>query len=401
MAMLQFEAALDQVHAAAITACVATQRCALADCLGRFLAEDIRAPFSVPGFDHAAMDGFAIAYTLIEGSSVQRRIVATTLAGEAPFRALAANEAVRIMTGAPIPPGCDRVVPVESSVTADDASVRLEIADAAATHIRRGDDDYHTNQLAMTRGQCIDFAALGVLASFGLENVQVAARPKVSLLVTGSELQPAGAARLPGQIHDSNGSSLRALLSQEGIDLPPALAVADDRNLLRARLLAAASEAEVLITTGGASAGQADYVPGLIAELGEVLFWKVAMRPGMPILFGRIGSCLVFGLPGNPVAVVASFLSLVRPALRWMQGSEPPPLAHARLGADLAKSHSRLEFRRGSMAISALGICEVTAHDVLSSGVLRSVLESNTLIMLQADRHRWQAGDVVPVLRYR
>lgn len=400
MVLTAFDAALASVIGTAQSARLPDESVALGQACGRILAEDVRAPFAVPGFDHSAMDGFAIARPpQPQPFELLLDVSGRVLAGDPPFRTINAGEAVEVATGAIVPEGTDRVVPVEASVR-EGQQVRLRLQPDALHNIRGGDDDYRRDQLALLAGAAIGFAACGVLASFGRTDVRVASRPRVAVLVSGSELVPAHAPRAPGRIHDSNGPVLRGLLRGEGIDAQLLGPLPDAPAQLRAALQAAAANSDVVITTGGASVGQADYMPRLLAELGEIVFWKVAMRPGMPVLFARIGKCLVFALPGNPVAVVAGFLSLVRPALRVLQGAMPPARTHARLLQPLQKLHDRLEFRRGVLGTSSAGVAEVSAHPALSSGVLRSVVETNALIMLDADRQHWPAGAVVEVLCY-
>lgn len=400
MALIPFQQALDKVIEAAAMYALANESIGMGFAAGRIAAADIRAPFAVPGFRHSAMDGFAIQDDRVAATNARFRSVGQILAGDPPFRSLEAGEAVLIATGAMLPDGATRVFPREASRMAGEDAVLLDWGEGSPPHIRGAEDDYAAGALAIAAGGRLGFAALGALASFGMSQVCVAKKPRVSVLVTGSELVPAGAPRAPGQIHDSNGATLRGLLLCEDIETTPALALTDDAALIRGELLCACAESDLVISSGGASAGVADFMPRLLDELGEVIFWKVAMRPGMPILFGRIGSCLVVGLPGNPVAVVAGFLSLVRPMLRRMQGAPPPVAEYARLAETASKHHDRLEFRRARLHIDEQGIQRAHLHAALSSGVLRSVVESNALVILEAERHQWNAGDVVTVMRY-
>jgi molybdopterin molybdotransferase len=400
MALTRFEDAKALVLEMAGSLSLGDERIALGDALGRVLAADVFAPFSVPGYAHAAMDGYAIVTPAPLSAETAFDVVGRTMAGDARFRPIVSGEAVQIATGAMLPEGADRVVPVESSGPCGDDRVLLQLSPEAATHIRGADDDYHSGQLALNAGCRIEFAAAGVLASFGLGDVLVRRRPRVTVLVTGSELVPAGSPRPSGRIHDSNGTVLRGLLRAEGIAATIIGPLADDAELLRNAVRNAAASSDLVISTGGASAGQADFMPRLMAELGEVLFWRVAMRPGMPVLFARLGNALAFGLPGNPVAVVAGFLALVRPALRRLQASPQPSPVFARLVQSQRKSHNRLEFRRAAFAVDEQGVARVDAHPALSSGVLRSVAETNALILLNAERSEWEAGDVVEVLLY-
>ncbi len=404
MALMPFDQARALILATAARHRTDSEHVDLASALSRVLANEMRAPFSVPGFRHSAMDGFAIAIDqtleLRDEQLIEFTQVGQTLAGDQAFGTFAANEAIAIATGAIVPDHVTHVVPIESSERLAADRVRLKIAPSSPSHIRGADDDYADGDPALAAGTTIGFAALGVLASFGASTVVVARQPRVSVVVTGSELVPVGAVRRPGQIHDSNGSSLRGLLQREGLNPQLTAVVDDDESRLRDHLLAACAQSDVVISTGGASAGVADFMPRLLAELGEVIVWKIAMRPGMPLLFGRIGNTLVFGLPGNPVAVVAGFLALVQPVLRTMQGAAPSAPIHARLDQPTSKRHDRLEFRRASLHIDAQGVARVTPHPALSSGVLRSVVQSNALILLAADRFDWQLDEVVEVLCY-
>jgi molybdopterin molybdotransferase len=400
MPLTTFRQALQQVIEVASGCVLPAEHIALESAGDRILAEDLCAPFAVPGFRHSAMDGYAIDNSAAAPEDASYRIVGQILAGDPPFRALQVGEAVAIATGAMLPDNASQVIPRESAGAAGDDRVVLAANPAAPSHIRGAEDDYRAGELALRAGNRLGFAALGVLASFGMSSVRVVRRPRVAVLVTGSELVPAGAPRQPGRIHDSNGASLRGLLRGEGIEVMPTAALADDIDTIRRQLAAACAGSDVVISTGGASAGVADFMPRLLAELGEVVFWKVAMRPGMPVLFGRVGRCLVFGLPGNPVAVVAGFLSLVRPVLRRMQGAAPPATEWARLAEATAKNHDRLEFRRAHVHVDEHGVQRACLHPALSSGVLRSVLESNALVVLDAERRQWQADELVAVLRY-
>jgi molybdopterin molybdotransferase len=401
MALTRFQEALGLALDAAHSLSLGQESVLASLASGRVLAEDVAAPFAVPGFDHSAMDGFAIASPAALNTEVQEfDVVGRALAGDPLFRPILPGEAVQIATGAMVPAGTARVVPIEASEPCVSQRIRLRLGGDGATHIRGADDDYRAGQLALSAGRRVDFAAAGVLASFGMQQVNVRRRARVTVLVTGSELVRVGTARAPGRIHDSNGSVLRGLLRSENIEAQVIGPLIDDPQQLRAALLAATSSSDLVITTGGASAGQADFMPALLAELGQVLFWKVAMRPGMPVLCARVDGSLVFGLPGNPVAVVAGFLSLVRPVLRALHGEPPPVKLHARLQQALEKTHARLEFRRALLSIDVQGIAQVAAHPALSSGVLRSVAETNALILLDAERRSWQSGEVVEVLSY-
>ena len=383
----------------------AARRCpvesvALAAAFGRVLAEDVAAPISVPGFANAAMDGYALRS---DGQGVRCgqsfRVIDLALAGAAAQRLDDAADCAEIATGAVVPEGADCVVQYE--LTRRDGDRVVVQADVASGHnIRGASDDYAIGQHALARGRVLDAGALGVLAGFGLAEVKVRRRPRIAILVTGSELQPAGVRLSRGQIHDSNSTTLRALLSAHAETLSVIGPVRDERDLLAATLREAARDHEVVITAGGASAGRADFIPGLVRELGEIRLWKVATRPGMPFLHGRIGAAMVYGLPGNPVSVFASVLTLVLPALRVMQGQAPWPRQYACLAAPLRKSHGRLEWRRGLLSSAADGRRLIHPHVAQGSGMLRGVAESNALLRIDAETRALGAGAVVEVLPF-
>lgn len=400
MALIDYSVALERVLSASLSAHLPVESVSLRAAFARVLAESVSAPFAVPGFNHAAMDGYAIALPLsTEAGAACLTLTGKTLVGDPPFRTLSPSEALFVATGAALPSNITRVIPVENCLS-HDANIQLSWTSSAPTYIRNADDDYAAQQPAFAAGMRIGFGALGVLASFGFERINVFAQPKISVVITGSELRCSGEQRLPGQIFDSNGALLHGLLKNEGITAEVSAPIADDMNILREGLRTAASKADVVITSGGVSAGPADYIPRVLTEIGEIIFWKVAIRPGMPVLFGKIGATWVFSLPGNPVSVVASFLAFVRPCLRALEGAAQPARRYARLASAIEKFHDRTEFRRGRLNAKDDGTFEVMPHSALSSGVLRSVAESNALLILPAERKVWVRGDVVEVLPF-
>ncbi len=367
---------------------------------GRVLAEDLAAPINVPGFANAAMDGYALRS---EGRGVRRgtsfRVVDLALAGAAAQRLDDAAHCAEIATGAVMPDGADCMVQYELTQREGDHIVVQ--ADVPVGHnVRGASDDYALGQHALSRGRMLDAGALGVLAGFGFAEVQVRRRPRIAIVVTGSELQPAGVPLARGQIHASNSTTLRALLSPYADTLNVIGPVRDERDVLAAVLRDTARDHEVVVTAGGASAGRADFIPGLVRELGEIRLWKVATRPGMPFLYGRIGDANVYGLPGNPVSVFASMLTLVLPVLRTMQGQAPLSRRYAVLAAPLRKSHGRLEWRRGLLSNAADGRRLIHPHAAQGSGMLRGVAESNALLRIDADTRVLGAGAVVEVLPF-
>ncbi|HWT14959.1 MAG TPA: gephyrin-like molybdotransferase Glp [Patescibacteria group bacterium] len=400
MAPTPFDQAVQFLRDEAAARLLPPERITLAQARGRVLAEDVIAPISVPGFANAAMDGYALR-TDARGASAGAcfRVIDLALAGAATQRIDDAATCVEIATGAALPAGADCVVPYESTTRAGDI-VQLRSDIAVAANLRGAEDDYARGQRALHRGRVLDAGALGVLAGLGLGDVVVRRRPSVAVIVTGSELQPAGATLARGQIHDSNSTTLRALLRAQAESLTMIGPVRDERESLASVMREAARVHDVLVTAGGASAGRADFIPGLVRELGEIRLWKVATRPGMPFLYGRIGDCSVYGLPGNPVSVFASMLTLVFPALHAMQGRAPSTPQYACLAEAVRKPHARLEWRRGVIDSRPDGRRVIAPHAAQGSGMLRSVAESNALFRIDADTRGLGAGQIVQVLPF-
>lgn len=395
-----FDVAANRLRDDAVARLLPAESVPLDQALGRVLAAAVVAPISVPGFANTAMDGYALR-TQGRGARVGQsfRCIDLALAGAAGQAIDDAAVCVEIATGAVLPDHADAVVQYELTTRTGDC-VTLLADVVSGSNVRGAEDDYARGQLALPAGRIIDAGAIGVLAGFGVGEVLVRRRPRIAVVVTGSELQPAGAALARGQIHDSNSSTLRALLGSVAESLQMIGPLADDRDLLADTLRDTARTHDVLVTTGGASAGRADFIPGLVGELGEISLWKVATRPGMPFLYGRIGTCAVYGLPGNPVSVFASMLSLVLPALHAMQGRSPVGTQYASLAIATRKSHGRLEWRRGVLASLPDGRRVIRPHPAQGSGMLRGVAESNALFRLDAEVRALGAGQIVEVLPF-
>lgn len=374
--------------------------------LHRVLARDVAAPRAVPGFACSAMDGYALRRADLATTGSTLREDGATLAGATAIEPLVPNACRRITTGAPLPDGADTVVMHEQTRRIDelDGAVHIEFQTMPqiGANVRGASDDFESGHPALLAGTRLDAVAVATAVTLGFDNLQLRGAPSVAVITTGDELLPAGAPWQHGLRYDSNGPLLAGLLADHGIRDVTRLHVRDDQDALRDALCRAASAHRLIIVTGGVSAGEADYLPRLCAELGAVLFWKLRFRPGMPALVARIGESLVFGLPGNPVSVLATFVALVRPMLaRWMDCAalDPAPTV-ARLTHSVAKRHDRLEWRRGNVRIDADGIARVTLHPSLSSGALRSLVESNALVELAAERSEFGMDAIVPVRRW-
>lgn len=372
---------------------------ALESALGRILAEDLAAPHDQPPFENSAMDGFALRGDELPRDGERRfRLVGQVFAGAAAVPQCAEGECVRVTTGAPLPRGTDSVV-IKENVRVEGDAVVVGAGEIASANVRPAGEDYRAGEIALRAGDRLTPARIGVLASLGYARVRVARAPRVALFVTGDELVPLSQPLGFGQIHDSNRYSLGALLRRCGAEADPVGHLRDDPAALRAALRDAGERCDLILSSGGVSAGEADFLPGLVAELGKVHFWKVRMKPGMPVLCGEIGRALVFALPGNPVSTIATFLAFVAPALAALQGAAEPRARtwHARLAAPLAKEHDRAEFLRASLQSRDDGTLWATPLRKQGSGMLRGVAEADALIVVPQEALVLEAGSVVEV----
>ena len=377
----------------------------LLQALDRILAEDVISPLSVPPHDNSAMDGYAFhGDSLPAAQSLQ--VVGTALAGKAWQGQVRTGQCVKIMTGAIMPAGLDTVVAQELAQIDGD---RVQIA---AGLLQRGDnrrlcgEDLMTGQTALAAGTRLGPAACGLLASLGLAQVPVRPRLKVAYFSTGDEILSLGEAPREGAVYDSNRYTVHGLLTRMGCEVLDMGVVRDDPALLEAAFKQAAAQADVIITSGGVSVGEADYTKAMMKKLGDVAFWRIAMRPGRPMAVGRIAqgdrSAVLFGLPGNPVAVMVTFLAFVRPTLQRMMGmnSLPLPLLKARSQEVLRKKPGRTEYQRGIVSRNAQGELQVIITGNQGSGVLSSMVQANGLIVLHHDQATALVGDWVDVMMF-
>ena len=365
--------------------------------LGRTLARDVPAPFDVPPATNSAVDGYAVrAADLATGAHARLRVVHELFAGAVTERPVGPGEAIRIMTGAPLPAGADTVVPQELAET-EPGHVRLA-AVPCGVNVRARGEDVRAGAVVVARGAVLRPQELGLLASLGLSQVWVHARPRVAILSTGDEVAEPGQPRRSGQIYDANRFSLHGLVEAAG-GAPLDLGIVPDlRDALRARLSEAAGAADVVLTSGGVSVGVHDLVKEVLGELGGVAFWQVAMQPGRPLAFGRLGERHFFGLPGNPVASMLCFLLFVRPALWKLAGRRAlaPLRFPARAVEPMPKKVGRQEFKRGVLRHGEAG-WEVSTTGAQGSGILSSMVIANCLIVLDEARGDVTAGEPVVV----
>jgi molybdopterin molybdotransferase len=367
--------------------------------LGRVLALDVAAPHPIPPFANSAMDGYALRGADLPHEGEKRfRMAGVMLAGAGERLCVGEGECVRITTGAPLPDGADTVA-IKERVRVDGDAIVVAAGEAAGANVRPAGEDVAAGDTVASAGEILSAAQLGLIASCGRADVRVARRPRVALLVTGEELVPAGMPLGFGQIHDSNRYSLGALLEGLGIVADPVAHVRDDVEALREALRGAAATCDVVISSGGVSAGEADHLPKLLAELGRIEFWKVRMKPGHPFLCGEIGKAIVFGLPGNPVSSLATFLTLVKPALMAMQGANESSRAwRARLAVPVRKKHERTEYLRARLEAGDDGVLRALPVERQGSAMMAGVAEADALIVMAETAHALAEGDVVDVL---
>ncbi len=374
--------------------------------LDRVLAADVIAPFDVPAHDNSAMDGWAVRHADLAASGETRlKNVGTAFAGRPGAVKVGAGETARIMTGAVLPAGVDTVV-VQEVVRVDGEAVIIPPGQRLEQHIRRAGEDLKAGSPALTAGKQLRPAELGIIASLGLAEVSVRRRVRVALFSTGDELCSVGTPLFPGAVYDSNRYTLWGMLTRLGCDVIDMGVVKDDPAALEAAFRKAAACADAIITSGGVSVGEADFIKQLMAQLGEVAFWKIAMKPGRPMAFGRIqpgggneSGAWLFGLPGNPVAVMVTFYQFVRPAILKLAGVSPvPPFPTfpARCVDAMKKGRGRTEFQRGVLFQENGEWC-VRPTGMQGSGILSSMARADCFIVLEPEREKVGAGETVQV----
>lgn len=375
------------------------ERVPVRNALNRVLAEDVIAPCCVPAHDNSAMDGYAVRFAdLSDKEEKALHVVGTAFAGK-PFSGIVgAGQAVRIMTGAPIPQGADTIV-VQEVTRRDDAQVFVPPGQRAGQNLRRAGEDLALGGIALPKGKRCGPAELGLIASLGIAEVTVFRRLRVAFFSTGDELASIGKPLAPGEIYDSNRYTLFGALSRLGCDLIDMGVVRDDPEALEAAFRDASASADVILTSGGVSVGEADFIRELVNRLGEVAFWKIDIKPGRPMAFGRIGDAWLFGLPGNPVAVLVTFYQFVQDAMQALAGVSPvpaPQLFEVECADAIGKQPGRREFLRGRLQWRN-GRQQVALAGAQGSGILRSMSEANCFIVLSEERGDVAPGDKVPV----
>ncbi|HYR35097.1 MAG TPA: gephyrin-like molybdotransferase Glp [Burkholderiales bacterium] len=361
--------------------------------LGRVLAEEIVPRINVPAQDNSAMDGYAVRIADIEQPLVE---IGTALAGKPFAGTVGAGQCVRIMTGAVMPAGADTVV-IQEVVKREGSRIIVPPGQKRAQNVRYAGEDLKIGVPVLHPGKLLRPAELGLIASLGIGEVRVKRKLRVAFFSTGDELASIGTALKEGEVYDSNRYTLHGMLQRLGVEIEDLGVVRDDPKALEAALRQAA-KADAIITTGGVSVGEADFIRQLMAKLGEVLFWKIAMRPGRPMAFGRIGEAFLFGLPGNPVAVMVTFHQFVRDALLHLSGRDDYtiPLLRATAADNLRKVPGRTEYQRGVLFREG-DVWKARVTGQQGSGVLRSMAEANCFIVLEHERGAVKAGEPVAV----
>ncbi len=382
-----------------VTPVTGTQQLPLRSALGRVLASDVVARINVPPQRNSAMDGFALRHADVQ-TAAALRVVGTSWAGRPFTQPVGPGEAVRIMTGAVMPDGTDTVV-MQEEVDLHGASIRLQRAPRAGEFVRRPGDDVARGAVVLHGGKRLGAAELGLLASQGYAEVSVRRRVRVAFFSTGDELTGIGNALASGQIYDSNRYTLYGLLHEHQVEPIDLGVVKDNEAALRTAFTQAAARADAIVTTGGVSVGDADFVKRVLLEQGSVGFWKIAMRPGRPLTFGRIGASCFFGLPGNPVSVAVTFAQFVAPALARMSGTDAGRPLHLQVPSlsRLTKAPGRRDFQRGIL-VEQDGRLAVQTTGLQGSHVLSGMSQANCYVVLPESCTEVNAGDMVTVMPF-
>ncbi|NOI39506.1 bifunctional molybdopterin-guanine dinucleotide biosynthesis adaptor protein MobB/molybdopterin molybdotransferase MoeA [Vibrio sp. 070316B] len=375
-----------------------TESVALEQGYGRVLAEDVISPINVPQNTNSAMDGYAIRNEDLELDSYH--VVAEVMAGHSYDKTVQQGEAVKIMTGAPMPEGVDVVVMREQAVQEGDTVSFPDAKISVGQNVRMAGEDLEIGQPVFTRGTRIEAPEMGMMASLGFGTCPVLRKVKVGVFSTGDEVQAPGSEQKPNSIYDSNRFTIIGMLQKLGCDIVDYGIIEDDEQKMMDVLHAASLETDMVLTSGGVSVGDADYIKLALDKLGEINFWRINMRPGRPLAYGKIEDKPFFGLPGNPVAVMVSFINFVEPAIRKLQGQTnwTPVKANAVATEQLRSRQGRTEFSRGVFTMNESGVLEVKTTGKQGSGILRSMSEANCLIEISPSVDTVKVGETVTII---
>jgi len=383
-----------------VTAVDGTESLPVREALGRVLAVDIVSPIDVPSHTNSAMDGYAVRAEDLPAEGVREfPVPGTSWAGRPWLQPIESGQSVQIMTGGMMPEGADTVV-MQEHVERDGDTVRIGNGHKPGQNVRAAGEDLAAGQPVLAAGKHLTAADIGVLASIGLGEVSAFRRLKVAFFSTGDELRAMGEPLAPGEIYDSNRYTLYGMLKKLDVEIIDMGVVRDQRDLIEQAFTDAAAQADAIITSGGVSVGEADFVKETLEKLGSMSFWKIAMKPGRPVTFGNINDAVFFGLPGNPVSVMVTFFQFVRPALLKMTGEtglSDVYTVRAQTTTALRKRPGRFEFQRGVLEQTAPGELIVRSAGAQGSGILRSMSEANCFILLDPDCTSIAAGEQVVV----
>ncbi|SEK74362.1 molybdopterin molybdochelatase [Colwellia chukchiensis] len=394
--LMPFQQALETMLAA-IEPITDTETITLSEGLGRILSSDLSSPINVPPHNNSAMDGYAFAQaSLAEQDSLH--LVGRSMAGQ-PFQGdCQAGQCIRIMTGAKMPAGCDTVQMQENCAVSDD-KVEFLAQPKVGANVRYAGEDIKQGQVVFAKGRRLSAIDLGVLASLGINQLQVFRKLKVALIATGDELKALGEPLSEGDIFESNSYALAGMLKNLNVEVINFGVIIDDESAIKKAFLQADEQADAVISSGGVSVGDADYTKLVLEQIGEVGFWKIAMKPGKPFAFGKLPNSIFFGLPGNPVSAMVTADLLAMPALMKLQHCHAAPAItlKAKCSSDLRKSPGRMDFQRGILSQDSNGELTVSSTGSQGSGILTSIAAANCYIVLAAEQGKVLAGETVDV----
>ncbi|MGL5391356.1 MAG: molybdopterin molybdotransferase MoeA [Shewanella sp.] len=372
----------------------------LSNALGRVLAEDLASSIDLPPFDNSSMDGYALRFADLAATQPQTRLqlIGNAFAGHGFKGQAKPHSCVRIMTGAPVPAGYD-TVQMQEETQVDGEWITINHPKGVGANVRRRGEELRQGTKVLNAGTQLGAAELGVLATIGVSQVRVYRRLTVAFFSTGDELRPVGSELAPGQIYDSNRYTIQGLLSRAGVEWLDLGVIADDPEAIRQAFRTGASQADMVLTSGGVSVGDADFTKQILEEEGQISFWKLAIKPGKPFAMGRIGQAVFCGLPGNPVSSMVTFYKLVWPILNKMQGLKPkaPLMVNATLTTAVRKHPGRVEYQRGILGRNAQGELEVAITGSQGSGMLTSMSLANCFVILAQEQGDTPAGATVTV----
>lgn len=399
--LLTFEQAKQNILQASSTAKLPEhETVSLTEALDRITAAPIISPINVPRFDNSAMDGYAVRLADIKQSRTLPVANAVFAGDDISNLNWPIGSCLRIMTGAPVPDGADAVV-MQEHTQATEQSVTFLKEIKAGDNIRRIGEDVKKDAITVAKGQRLSIPTLSTLATLGIHQVSVYRRLKVAIFSTGNELTSIDKP-LPNSsaIYDSNGFTLKLLLTKLNCQIVDLGIIPDNPNLIKQALITASKQADLIITSGGVSVGDADYIKTALEALGKINFWKIAMKPGKPFAFGKIGNALFCGLPGNPVSTMVTFYQLVQPLISILSGLEPLTMDltfQVRTATDLKKSVGRMDFQRGILQVNANGELEVMSTGQQGSHITQTFNKANCFILLEQERDKVTKGEFVTV----